>query len=289
MTEKIKPENQNLETMAVKANLNKLEREYFDKLKAELLQILNGKTLEDIERTQDLVLARKASKKMAEILEFLKSKDIKDEEMKEKSYEELLEWARDDLRKENAEEWLEQIFDLDSLPRVKVKGGELNLSKTKVSYLPKNLEVESLIMVYTRNLITLPYGMKLKELYAAYSEISTLAGVEVTKVLGIVGNKIIRRLPSGMKLEELYAAESELSTLEGVEVTKILQIRDNQNIKRLPSEMKLDYLYALESGLEDLPDDLIVSERLNVRGCSERVKQKARELTERGQIGKLGL
>ncbi|MBU1131727.1 hypothetical protein KKC32_00515, partial [Patescibacteria group bacterium] len=103
MTEKIKPDFQNLETMGVKANLSNVERKYFDKLKAELKQILGGKTLEDIERTQDLVLARKASKKMSQILEFLKSKEINDEEMKEKSYEELLEWAPDDLEKENPE------------------------------------------------------------------------------------------------------------------------------------------------------------------------------------------
>ncbi|MBU1132023.1 hypothetical protein KKC32_02100, partial [Patescibacteria group bacterium] len=117
MTEKIKPENQNLESLAVKANLSNVEREYFDKLKAELLQILNGRTLEDIEKTQDLVLARKSSKKMAEILEFLKSKEINDEEMKEKAYEELLEWANDDVGKENPEEWIKQTFDLGSLPR----------------------------------------------------------------------------------------------------------------------------------------------------------------------------
>ncbi|MBU1132183.1 hypothetical protein KKC32_02980 [Patescibacteria group bacterium] len=81
MTEQIKTGEQNLETMEVKANLSNVEREYFDKLKAELKQILGGKTLEDIEKTQDLVLARKASKKMAEILEFLKTKEVETERL----------------------------------------------------------------------------------------------------------------------------------------------------------------------------------------------------------------
>jgi len=76
MTEQIKAETKNLETLAMKANLSNVEREYFDKLKAELLQILGGKTLEDIEKTQDLVLARKASKKMTEILNLLKTKEV---------------------------------------------------------------------------------------------------------------------------------------------------------------------------------------------------------------------
>ncbi|MBU1132291.1 hypothetical protein KKC32_03550, partial [Patescibacteria group bacterium] len=61
--------------------LDNLERKYFDKLKAELKQILGGKMLEDIEKTQDLVLARKASKKMAEILEFLKTKEVETERL----------------------------------------------------------------------------------------------------------------------------------------------------------------------------------------------------------------
>ncbi|MBU1132187.1 hypothetical protein KKC32_03000 [Patescibacteria group bacterium] len=76
MTEQIKQGNQNLETLAVKANLSNIEREYFEKLKAELKQLLGGKTLEDIEKTQDLVLARKVSKKMSQILEFLKTKEV---------------------------------------------------------------------------------------------------------------------------------------------------------------------------------------------------------------------
>ncbi|MBU1132186.1 hypothetical protein KKC32_02995 [Patescibacteria group bacterium] len=76
MTEQINIETENFETMAVKANLSNVEREYFDKLKAELKQILGGKTFEEIEKTQDLVLARKASKKMSEILNFLKTKEV---------------------------------------------------------------------------------------------------------------------------------------------------------------------------------------------------------------------
>ncbi|MBU1132025.1 hypothetical protein KKC32_02110 [Patescibacteria group bacterium] len=81
MTEQIKAETKNLESMAVNANLSNVEREYFDKLKAELKQILGGKTLEDIEKTQDLVLARRVAKKMAEILEFLKTKEVETERL----------------------------------------------------------------------------------------------------------------------------------------------------------------------------------------------------------------
>ncbi|MBU1132557.1 hypothetical protein KKC32_04935 [Patescibacteria group bacterium] len=81
MTEQIKPESQNLESLAVKANLSNAEREYFDKLKAELKEILGGKTLDDIERTQDLVLARRVNKKMGQILSFLKSKEVETKEL----------------------------------------------------------------------------------------------------------------------------------------------------------------------------------------------------------------
>ncbi|MBU1131761.1 hypothetical protein KKC32_00705, partial [Patescibacteria group bacterium] len=81
MPEQIKTESQNLETMAVKANLDNLEQKHFDKLKAELLQILGGKPFEDIEKTQDLVLARTVNKKMAEILNFLKTKEVKTERL----------------------------------------------------------------------------------------------------------------------------------------------------------------------------------------------------------------
>ena len=399
-------ETKNFESMAVKANLDNLERKYFEKLKAELMQILGGKTFEDIEKTQEIVLARRVHNKMAQILEFLKSKEINDEEMKEQAYKELLAWARDDVEKENPEEWLEQTFDLDELPRMKVRGAELDLSKTKVSYLPENLEVASLAISYTKKLTVLPKGIKLEKLYARYSEIttlegvevtkvidiwgnekikslpigtkveelnvggsdlstlegvevtkilhiagttkikslpsgtkveelyveysvfSTLEGVEVTKILNIRGNETLTSLPSGTKVEELYAEYSGLSTLEGVEVTKILNINDNKKLKKLPIDTIVEELYArdselstlegvtvtkilnisgnkkitrlpsgtkvenlcvAESLLQDLPDDLIVRNDLNVSGCSEIVKSKAREFYKKGQIGELTL
>ncbi|MBU1132549.1 hypothetical protein KKC32_04895 [Patescibacteria group bacterium] len=250
MTEQMKPENQNLETMAVKANLSNVEREYFEKLKAELLQIFGGKTLDDIERTQDLVLARKVHKKMGQILEFLKSKEINDEEMKEKAYEELLEWARDDVEKENAEEWIERTFDLAEFPRMKVKGGVLDLSRTNVSYLPRFLEMRELNISYTLNLT---------------------------------------RLPAGMVCDELFARKSVFATLENIYVRKVLNIGGNKKIKILPDGLVLQDLYAMDSGLETLPDDLIVHSELWVRGCADSVKQKARELQARGQIEKLAL
>ncbi|MBU1132558.1 hypothetical protein KKC32_04940 [Patescibacteria group bacterium] len=372
MTEQIKSEAQNFESMAVKANLSNVEREYFEKLKAELKQILGGKTLEDIEKTQNLVLARKASGKMARILEFLKSKEINDEEMeerreKEKAYEELLVWARDDFGREDAEEWIEKTFDLDELPIVKVRRTKLDLSGTAVSYLPGKLQVDSLDISETKNLAALPDGIKLKKLDASGSELatldgvevtisinicfnnkikslpqgtsveklqathsalstlegvevtkflniisnrnieslkkgtkleqlhaegrslSTLEGVEVTKVLNINYNEKIASLPKGTKLEALYAAEGALSTLEGVEIAKILNIKGNKNIKSLPSGINLEELNASNCALEDLPNDLIVSGTLLISGCSETVKQKARELYEKGQIGTLAL
>ncbi|MBU1132547.1 DUF2262 domain-containing protein, partial [Patescibacteria group bacterium] len=262
-------------------------------------------------------------KKMSQILEFLKSKEINDEEMKEKAYEELLEWARDDLEKENPEEWIEEKFDLDELPRMKVKGAKLDLTGTAVSYLPENLEIESLIIRGTKNLkalpvgirlkkldaaesglltlegvevtmeldingnkkiISLPRGTKLQTLYAAESALSNLDEVEVTKVLGINNNKKIKSLARGTKLENLYASYDSLATLAGVEVTGYLSIRHNKQIKSLPEGMKVEVFEAEECGLEDLPDDLIVSGVLTVKGCSDRVKRKARELKERGQI-----
>jgi len=293
MTEKIPQRFNIVETMAP------VQRKYLDRLIRELEEIAGSRGKEEIFSSKDLNLIKRYLEKISEISLFLKERRGNSVE---KDRELLIEWAREELKESEPERMIDDTFDFSEWPRIKTFQDLLSLSGRNPHYLPSGLDLVRLniedcpikalpsdikishsLEANFSGLEKLPKALDLKILEIAGCPIKELPlDIKVLKVL-VASNSFLEKLPEGLNLETVYLINCPIKELPvNIKISYLLNVCYSK-LEKLPEGLNLGELYLGGSQVQELPDDLFVSV-IQIQGCSEKIKQKAKKLKALGQI-----
>ena len=269
-----------LNQLELKANFTPLERQYFYKLRDELEAIVGGVSIEKLDKPTDVAQARRICAKLEEILKF-----VQDREMENKIWDEAdcSAWLREHELEGEAFEFRDGGL---------IFRGNLDLSGRDIKCLPDNLHVMGgLKLDGCRSLQYLPCNLRIDE--TLYSNDCTLLravpdDLQVGKSLYLKNCTGLTSLPNSFRVPgDLYLKGcTALVHLPEELSVKGLNVQDCTALINLPDNLPT-IIYLNISGciaLLSVPDSLRVDGNVTVRGCSEKIILKIKELKKRGQI-----
>lgn len=144
--------------------LASVQRRYLDRLIRELDELAEGRSKEAIFASGDLELVRIYTDKVLEIASFIKDSEIKSAEA---GREFLINWLTSEVGDPHPEHSVDNGFDLREWPKIKSIRGDIDLSNTKISFVPPGLVVNCIDVSNCNKLTKLPDFIDIKSILRA--------------------------------------------------------------------------------------------------------------------------
>ncbi|MGN6437234.1 MAG: leucine-rich repeat domain-containing protein [Agriterribacter sp.] len=163
--------------------------------------------------------------------------------------------------------------------------GDLYASSTPITHLPKKMKVDGSLIMDESHLKQYPQGAAIgKDVDIDNTQVKLIPeGTHVEGRLSVCGCPVewlpgqlkakrigvsetqITSIPATINVEELDASNTNIQEVPSIEGLTYLDLSGCEKVKRLPSGLHLRFLDVSNTKIDSLPDDIAVSEHLDIR------------------------